>query len=371
MLSMTSAPVLAEENSDVASPITVDATQPSSANSEEYVESSQDKTDESSQHDLIASTDVPTSNQATDQTGSVNNKVADTNSKDDSEDEIEVTVEDYEKNVENFKPITIEDVYNAFTADGKEHVIYLRRPTCYYCRQFSPTLKEFNEKIEGHLEYYNTDGSDFDEAAKKFLFETVGVPGTPTLLRLSNGQPMTAWVGGGLDAQELYNHIYPEKTPESPKTDTQTQDLATPQTDAQKQNLDNSNNIPQTPDLSSSKSENKQLNQTSQPNGLKTLSTDGNRSQQDSLNQTNQKAPLVIALDDKVDTFNESKGSGLKVRSINLDSPESKRALTYSSLNNNSSSQLPKTGQNKSILTTLGLLLFSSIILVFKRRKAK
>lgn len=34
------------------------------------------------------------------------------------------------------------------------------------------------------VEYYNTDGEDFDKNASDFLFGTVGIPGTPTLIRL-------------------------------------------------------------------------------------------------------------------------------------------------------------------------------------------
>lgn len=63
------------------------------------------------------------------------------------------------------------DVYAMFTEDGKEHVIYVGRPTCYYCRQFSPALKEFNTLMNNRLEYYNTDSQDFDEEAANFLLE--------------------------------------------------------------------------------------------------------------------------------------------------------------------------------------------------------
>ena len=103
------------------------------------------------------------------------------------------------------------DVYSMFTEDGKEHVIYFGRPTCYYCRQFSQELKDFNTLMNNRLEYYNTDSQDFDEAAANFLFRTVGIPGTPTIIRLQNGQILSAWIGGGISGQELYDYLFMEK----------------------------------------------------------------------------------------------------------------------------------------------------------------
>jgi hypothetical protein len=120
----------------------------------------------------------------------------------------EVTTEDYLENVANFQKVSINQVYQAFTEDGQDHTIYVGRPTCYYCREFSPVLKEFNQLIDNHLEYYNSDGKDFDDQAKKFLFETVGIPGTPTILYLKNGKLVSGWAGGGVTAQQLYDHLY-------------------------------------------------------------------------------------------------------------------------------------------------------------------
>ena len=124
----------------------------------------------------------------------------------------EVTIEEYATNVTDFKKVTIDDVHAAFTADGLEHTLYFGRGTCYYCRQFSPDLKEFNQLIAGQLEYYDTDSAD--DAAKEFLFKTVGIPGTPTIIYLKNGQPVSGWVGGGVNAQQLYDYLYLGKSPE-------------------------------------------------------------------------------------------------------------------------------------------------------------
>lgn len=112
-----------------------------------------------------------------------------------------VTPEEYEKNVTDFKKIDIEAVRQSFTEDQLEHTIYFGRKTCSHCRQFSPELKEFNNLIEKKLEYYDLDGKDFDGEAREFLFKKVGIPGTPTILYLKNGHPISGWVGGGATAQ--------------------------------------------------------------------------------------------------------------------------------------------------------------------------
>ena len=131
----------------------------------------------------------------------------------DEAEEAEVTIPQYEENVADFNQVPMIDVYSMFTEDGKEHVIYFGRPTCYYCRQFSQELKDFNTLMNNRLEYYNTDSQDFDEAAANFLFRTVGIPGTPTIIRLQNGQIVSAWVGGGISGQELYDYLFTGKIP--------------------------------------------------------------------------------------------------------------------------------------------------------------
>lgn len=117
----------------------------------------------------------------------------------------EVTQEQYQENVENLTKVSINDVYQMFTPDENKHLLYVGRPSCYYCRQFSPELKKLNQLTP--VEYYNTDGEDFDKNASDFLFGTVGIPGTPTLIRLENGQAISGWVGGG-GADDIYRYMF-------------------------------------------------------------------------------------------------------------------------------------------------------------------
>lgn len=115
----------------------------------------------------------------------------------------EVSREEYEANVADLPKISLDDVRNAFTEDGRAHAIYFGRGTCYYCRQFSPELKVLNQLMDGRLEYYDTDRKDFD---RNYVFGDIGIPGTPTLLYLENGQLLSGWVGGG-PVQTVYDHL--------------------------------------------------------------------------------------------------------------------------------------------------------------------
>ena len=138
-----------------------------------------------------------------------------------------VTPEEYEQNVENFKKIDIEAVRQSFTEDQLEHTIYFGRKTCSHCRQFSPELKEFNNLIEKKLEYYDLDGKDFDGEAREFLFKKVGIPGTPTILYLRNGHPISGWVGGGATAQQVYDYMYLRNSPKQSETVAASEDTVT------------------------------------------------------------------------------------------------------------------------------------------------
>ena len=124
----------------------------------------------------------------------------------------EISVDAYEKNLEKLRQITYNDVTNMLTEDGGDHILYVGRPTCYYCRQNSPVLKEFNTLINGQLLYYNTDSDLLDRESRKVLFDKLGIPGTPSVIRLKNGQVISGYVGSAPDAQAIYQAVFKEET---------------------------------------------------------------------------------------------------------------------------------------------------------------
>ena len=124
----------------------------------------------------------------------------------------EVSVDIYEKNLENLKQVSYSDVTNMLTEDGGDHILYVGRPTCYYCRQNSPVLKDFNTLIDGQLLYYNTDSDQLDRESRKILFDKLGIPGTPSVIRLKNGQLISGYLGSAPDAQAIYQAVFKEET---------------------------------------------------------------------------------------------------------------------------------------------------------------
>ena len=124
----------------------------------------------------------------------------------------EVSVETYEKNIENLKPVSYSDVTIMLTEDGGDHILYVGRPTCYQCRQNSPVLKDFNTLIDGQLLYYNTDSDQLDRESRKILFDKLGIPGTPSVIRLKNGQLVSGYLGSAPDAQAIYQAVFKEET---------------------------------------------------------------------------------------------------------------------------------------------------------------
>ncbi|MCB4976015.1 thioredoxin family protein [Streptococcus mutans] len=119
-----------------------------------------------------------------------------------------VSVEEYEANVANFKAVSMADVYHMFDDSENDYILYIGRPTCHYCRDFSPVLKEFNGLTGSQLYYYNTDRDDFTIAAKEFLKNKVGIFATPMTLFIDKGQLVSGWVGSGIPSKELYNKLY-------------------------------------------------------------------------------------------------------------------------------------------------------------------
>lgn len=55
----------------------------------------------------------------------------------------EVSVETYEKNLENLKQVSYSDVTNMLTEDGGDHTFMVGRPTCYYCQSKFSSFEGF------------------------------------------------------------------------------------------------------------------------------------------------------------------------------------------------------------------------------------
>lgn len=121
-----------------------------------------------------------------------------------------ITEAKYENNISSLTQVNTDNVQNIFSQrDNSEFLLYIGRPSCYYCREFSPTLKEFNSMTNNKLLYYNIHSTTSPE--HDFAFNTIGIPGTPTTLRIKNGKIISAWVGGEKSPQELYTFLFSDQ----------------------------------------------------------------------------------------------------------------------------------------------------------------
>lgn len=119
----------------------------------------------------------------------------------------DVTIDKYNQNVANFNKVNTDTVKTMVTENSNnlDQVLYIGRPTCYFCRQASPHLRDFNQLINNQLYYYDIDA---EPNAHDFAFKEIGIPGTPTTMRLKNGKLVSAWVGGEKTGQEFYEFLF-------------------------------------------------------------------------------------------------------------------------------------------------------------------
>ena len=119
----------------------------------------------------------------------------------------DVTIDKYNQNVANFNKVNTDTVKTMVTENSNnlDQVLYIGRPTCYFCRQASPHLRDFNQLISNQLYYYDIDA---EPNAHDFAFKEIGIPGTPTTMRLKNGKVVSAWIGGEKTGQEFYDFLF-------------------------------------------------------------------------------------------------------------------------------------------------------------------
>ncbi|NQX48478.1 thiol reductase thioredoxin [Paenibacillus tritici] len=114
----------------------------------------------------------------------------------------EVTIEEYENNVKALPVLNASQTMDKFNS-GEGFYFYIGRPTCYYCREFSPVLKEFSRQISQPIYYYNVDGGDWGREIGQFLVDRIEFQGTPTLAYVRDGKAVVQQVGSGPTINEL------------------------------------------------------------------------------------------------------------------------------------------------------------------------
>lgn len=127
-----------------------------------------------------------------------------------TEEAKEISVEEYEDNIRGFKQISYTELTSILEPGGQDNLLYVGRPTCYYCRQNSPVLKAFNDLIGGQVLYYNTDADQMNRDERKVLFDKLGIPGTPSVVRLQNGNVVSGYLGSAPSAEDIYQAVFKE-----------------------------------------------------------------------------------------------------------------------------------------------------------------
>ena len=91
--------------------------------------------------------------------------------------------------------------YTTLLNDSEASIVYVARPTCYYCQQQEPIVKELVSKYDLVFHYLNTDklsSKEMDILYKSdtSLFGKDGSEfGTPTTLVVKNGKVVDSLVG--------------------------------------------------------------------------------------------------------------------------------------------------------------------------------
>lgn len=112
------------------------------------------------------------------------------------------TVEEYENNVKDLPRLNADETIDKFNS-GEGFYFYIGRPSCSYCREFSPILKEFSLQISQPIYYYNMDGEDWGPVIWQFLRDHIDFQGTPTLAYIKDGKVVAQQLGIGPTADEL------------------------------------------------------------------------------------------------------------------------------------------------------------------------
>lgn len=139
------------------------------------------------------------------------------------------SVETYEKNIQALKKISYKEFYDMY-ASGKAFRIYIGRPTCPYCRQFSPTLKKANQLMDNQLYYYEVGSTDYDENSQLFIKQTLKIKTVPSVLYIKNAQLIASWSGDKIKPTQLLKQLdYPMQQKQAKKPKKAIQQLKTAQ----------------------------------------------------------------------------------------------------------------------------------------------
>lgn len=102
------------------------------------------------------------------------------------EQSIKITTQEYETNIAAATKINSEDFQNK-VKDKEDFVVYFGRPTCPYCREFSPILNKAIQKTGKEVFYIQTRTDKKDKTLNK-VRDTYKIESVPNVLRFKAGK---------------------------------------------------------------------------------------------------------------------------------------------------------------------------------------
>ena len=117
-----------------------------------------------------------------------------------------------------FTDLTVAEYLELIESD-EEHFIYIGRPTCGYCQQYEPIMKEAMKETGKKIYYFNTDQIASEEEYYNFMESLAYLEneewGTPLVLRVKNGEVYDA--SAGLASKEETINFLNKKVTEEDK----------------------------------------------------------------------------------------------------------------------------------------------------------
>lgn len=96
---------------------------------------------------------------------------------------------------------------------NKPYIVYVARPTCKYCRAFSPELTELVVEDDLEIYYYNTDEArEEDSEAMTDLLKAMDISSVPTLVKSDSKQKLTTFNASGKNKTTAKKWLEKNKT---------------------------------------------------------------------------------------------------------------------------------------------------------------
>ncbi|WP_125584009.1 PedC/BrcD family bacteriocin maturation disulfide isomerase [Levilactobacillus cerevisiae] len=118
-----------------------------------------------------------------------------------------VSEEQYEENISGVTQMTGQEFLSKASDNSADFIVFFGFKECPYCREFSPTMKQYLAEGNHQVYYVNIDQFNFDTDAGTSLFNSVvstsGIQFTPTIEHYKDGKIQQKLVGSDTTLEQL------------------------------------------------------------------------------------------------------------------------------------------------------------------------